>query len=141
MPSFHPKHYTMERGGALAQILLLLAITVELSHGISHEIHLLRPRKGSGGHHVPGVFCESWRFGVETHNVIDWSTVPVACESYVGHYMLGKQYREDSAVVAYEAITYAKGLKQAGDGKEIWVFDIDETSLSNLPYYARHGFG
>jgi hypothetical protein len=25
--------------------------------------------------------------------------------------------------------------------KEAWVFDIDETSLSNLPYYATHGFG
>jgi hypothetical protein len=21
------------------------------------------------------------------------------------------------------------------------VFDIDETTLSNLPYYAKHGFG
>ncbi|KAK0597327.1 hypothetical protein LWI29_024079 [Acer saccharum] len=28
-----------------------------------------------------------------------------------------------------------------GDGKEIWVFDIDETILSNLPYFAKHGFG
>ncbi|KAE8802877.1 Stem 28 kDa glycoprotein [Hordeum vulgare] len=24
---------------------------------------------------------------------------------------------------------------------EVWVFDIDETTLSNLPYYAKHGFG
>ncbi|KAL6890130.1 hypothetical protein ACP4OV_008893 [Aristida adscensionis] len=29
----------------------------------------------------------------------------------------------------------------AGDGKEVWVFDIDETALSSLPYYATHGFG
>nr|XP_016443828.1 PREDICTED: acid phosphatase 1-like [Nicotiana tabacum] len=24
-----------------------------------------------------------------------------------------------------------------GDGKDVWVFDIDETTLFNLPYYAR----
>jgi predicted secreted acid phosphatase len=38
-------------------------------------------------------------------------------------------------------IAYAEGLKLASNGKEVWVFDIDETSLSNLPYYAKHGFG
>ena len=32
-------------------------------------------------------------------------------------------------------------LMVAGNGKEVWVFDIDETSLSNLPYYAKHGLG
>ncbi|KAJ7969514.1 Acid phosphatase 1 [Quillaja saponaria] len=30
---------------------------------------------------------------------------------------------------------------RAGDGKDAWVFDIDETLLSNLPYYEVHGFG
>ena len=55
--------------------------------------------------------------------------------------MLGLQYRMDSEVVANEAILYAQSLKLAGDSKDIWVFNIDETSLSNLPYYARHGFG
>ncbi|KAL6334866.1 hypothetical protein AAG906_023671 [Vitis piasezkii] len=127
--------------GVLVQLLFLLASTVELSPGISHEIHLLRPQFGSSGHHVPGLSCLSWRLGVETHNIIEWSTVPQACESYVGHYMLGDQYRKDSGVVVYEAITHAQSLKLAGDGKDIWVFDIDETSLSNLPYYAKHGFG
>eukprot|EP00262_Sarcandra_glabra_P021156 TRINITY_DN8767_c0_g1_i2.p1 TRINITY_DN8767_c0_g1~~TRINITY_DN8767_c0_g1_i2.p1 ORF type:complete len:184 (-),score=30.64 TRINITY_DN8767_c0_g1_i2:216-767(-) len=55
--------------------------------------------------------------------------------------MLGGQYRKDSKMVAYEAAAYAKGLKRGGDGKDVWVFDIDETALSNLPYYAEHGFG
>ncbi|KAE8784465.1 chromatin assembly factor 1 subunit FSM [Hordeum vulgare] len=36
---------------------------------------------------------------------------------------------------------YFHSLKLAGNGKEVWVFDIDETTLSNLPYYAKHGFG
>ena len=63
--------------------------------------------------------------------------VPENCKDYVGHYMLGKQYREDCDVVAKAALEYAKSLKLAGDGKDVWVLDIDETALSNLPYYAR----
>ena len=134
------KHYNM--GGVILVLwLFLFASSVHLSQGISNEIHLLRPLHGSGGHHVPGLSCLSWRLGVETNNIIEWSTVPQACESYVGHYMLGQQYREDSRVVAYEAFAYAQGLKLAGDGKDIWVFDVDETALSNLPYYANYGFG
>ncbi|KAJ7963088.1 acid phosphatase 1-like [Quillaja saponaria] len=54
--------------------------------------------------------------------------------------MLGQQYREDS-VVANEAFLYAKSLNLSKDGNDIWIFDIDETTLSNLPYYAQHGFG
>ncbi|KAK6116747.1 hypothetical protein DH2020_049480 [Rehmannia glutinosa] len=33
---------------------------------------------------------------------------------------------------------FAKSVQLEGDdGKDIWVFDIDETALSNLPFYAR----
>uniref|UniRef100_A0A0E0EAX4 Acid phosphatase n=1 Tax=Oryza meridionalis TaxID=40149 RepID=A0A0E0EAX4_9ORYZ len=107
-------------------------------------IHALRPRLGSGGQlaaRAGGVACDSWRLGVEAHNVIGWRTVPAECGGYVGHYMLGGAYRRDSAVVVDEAVAYAESLRVAGDGKAIWVFDIDETSLSNLPYCAKHGFG
>ncbi|KAE8709135.1 Mitochondrial-processing peptidase subunit alpha isoform 1 [Hibiscus syriacus] len=55
--------------------------------------------------------------------------------------MLGDQYRKDSSMVANEALLYAQSLTLGGDGKDVWVFDIDETTLSNLPYYAQHGFG
>ncbi|KAM3747492.1 hypothetical protein ACB098_05G039600 [Castanea mollissima] len=106
--------------------------------GLSHQIHLLRPQSGNK---VPGLSCLSWRLGVETHNIIGWTTVPKECEGYVGHYMLGYQYREDSKVVTSQAIDYAQSLKLIGDGKDVWVFDIDETTLSNLPYFAEHGFG
>ncbi|XP_059459229.1 stem 28 kDa glycoprotein-like [Corylus avellana] len=107
----------------------------------THQIHLLRPQSGSHGAPVPDVSCLSWRLGVETRNIIGWSTVPEECEGYVGHYMLGHQYRQDSKVVAQEALVYARSLSIAGDGKDVWIFDVDETSLSNLPYYAKHGFG
>ncbi|CAN6326925.1 unnamed protein product [Urochloa humidicola] len=102
-------------------------------------IHALRPMVGSGGD--LGVPCDSWRLAVETNNKRNWKTVPASCEDYVGHYMLGQHYRRDSAAVVDEAVAYAEGLELGGEGKEVWVFDIDETSLSNLPYYATHGFG
>ncbi|KAJ4851548.1 hypothetical protein Tsubulata_041803 [Turnera subulata] len=55
--------------------------------------------------------------------------------------MSGHQYRNDSRIVTREAIKYVKGLNLSGNGKDAWVFDIDETTLSNLPFYAKHGFG
>ncbi|KAF7106145.1 hypothetical protein CFC21_106900 [Triticum aestivum] len=106
-------------------------------------IHALRPLLGSGGQlgSHGGVPCDSWRLGVEAYNVRDWKMVPANCEGYVGHYMLGSHYRRDSKVVIDQAIAYLDSLRLAGNGKEVWVFDIDETMLSNLPYYATHGFG
>nr|GMD38725.1 acid phosphatase 1-like [Ipomoea batatas] len=74
------------------------------------EIHRLRPQTGSAGHRVPQIDCLSWRLGVETNNIRDWRLVPSECENYVGHYMLGEQYRDDCEVVADAAIEYANGL-------------------------------
>ena len=107
---------------------------------ITNQIHLLRPRTGSAGSYVNGLSCLSWRFGVESHNLINWKTIPVTCEDYIGHYMLGSQYRKDSKVITKEAFAHAS-LSFSKNGKDAWVFDIDETTLSNLPYYAEHGFG
>ncbi|KAJ6820941.1 acid phosphatase 1-like [Iris pallida] len=55
--------------------------------------------------------------------------------------MRGKKYRADLDLVASEAAAYARSLALAWDGRDAWLFDIDETLLSNLPYYADHGFG
>lgn len=54
---------------------------------------------------------------------------------------MGKKYRFDLEMVAREASAYARSVEVAGDGKDAWVFDVDETLLSNLPYYQDHGFG
>ncbi|CAN4100127.1 unnamed protein product [Withania somnifera] len=51
--------------------------------------------------------------------------------------MLSKQYGDDCEYVARQAIEYAKGLKLGGDEKDVWVFDVDDTVLSNLPFFAR----
>lgn len=111
----------------------------EHEHGHSYQIFPLRMKTGPGGHYIPEVSCKSWRLGVEAHNVIDWRTIPQDCEGYIGNYMLGHQYRSDSKTVCREAYFYAKTINITA--KTTWVFDVDETTLSNLPYYADHGFG
>ncbi|WOH06838.1 hypothetical protein DCAR_0626267 [Daucus carota subsp. sativus] len=85
--------------------------------------------------------CNSWRFAVEANNLSPWKTIPRECRDYVDDYMNGKAYKSDLERVSKEAILYARTVELKGDGKDIWVFDVDETLLSNLPYYARHGYG
>lgn len=92
---------------------------------------------------VPQINCLSWRMAVETNNIRDWKTVPVQCKSYVSEYMTSQQYRDDCNAVVIAAIQYAKTLNVSKEGKDLWVFNIDETTLSNVPYYSRPevGFG
>ena len=87
--------------------------------------------------------CYSWKFNVEVNNLRGWSIVPDSCEKYVAAYMTGNGYVDDSALAAQEAYVYASSYNTSGDGssKHAWVFDIDETSLSNLHYYEVHNFG
>ncbi|XP_061338155.1 acid phosphatase 1-like [Gastrolobium bilobum] len=85
--------------------------------------------------------CTSWRFAVEANNLSPWKTIPEECAEYVKEYMMGKGYVLDLETVSKEAGEYAKSVELRGDGKDVWIFDIDETLLSNLPYYAAHGYG
>lgn len=85
--------------------------------------------------------CTSWRFGVEANNLSPWKTIAEECGDYVREYMRGRGYRLDLKRVSDEAVLYLTSLNLSGDGKSAWVFDVDETLLSNLPYYAQHGYG
>lgn len=85
--------------------------------------------------------CTSWRFAVESNNLSPWKTIPQECSDYVKDYMTSKGYQFDLERVSKESGFYAKRVELKGDGKDIWVFDVDETLLSNLPYYAEHGYG
>ncbi|XP_059303168.1 acid phosphatase 1-like isoform X2 [Lycium ferocissimum] len=89
------------------------------------------------------VNCLSWHLAVETDNIRDWETVPPQCKSYVSAYMTGQQYRDDCNVVVNTAIEYAKTLNVSKEGKDLWVFNVDEVTLSNVPYFSRPtvGFG
>jgi hypothetical protein len=89
----------------------------------------------------PPPYCGSVRTAVEAHNIIGWKTFPADCAKYVADYITGDRYGRDSDVVINEAVAYAESLKLSGSGKEVWVFDVDETALSTVPYQAKHGYG
>ncbi|OIT04789.1 acid phosphatase 1 [Nicotiana attenuata] len=84
---------------------------------------------------VPQINCLSWRIAVETNNIRNWKTVPAQCKRYVSEYMTSQQYRDDCNVVVIRSLNVSK------EGKDLWVFNIDETTLSNVPYYSRPEVG
>lgn len=94
------------------------------------------------GEAVPAeVRCASWRLAGEANNLAPWKSLPEECAAYVREYLTGVAYRSDLEVVAREASAYARTARVGDDGRDAWVFDVDETLLSNLPYYADHGYG
>ncbi|XXG89864.1 hypothetical protein AAC387_Pa12g1763 [Persea americana] len=86
-------------------------------------------------------YCESWRMNVELHNIRDFDVVPGECVDYIGKYMTSTQYKVDSQRALEECSLYLSNLQLTGDGKDAWVFDIDDTLLSTTPYYKKHHFG
>lgn len=78
---------------------------------------------------------------METNDAGSWIRIPEKCVDFVKSYLTGDWYRMESEAVADDAAAYAKSVKISGNGKDAWIFDIDETLLSNVPYYAIHGFG
>ena len=87
-------------------------------------------------------YCESWRVNVELNNIRGFSIVPQECVEHVKKYMTSSQYKADSERAVEEVRLYLSGCcTLKGDGKDSWIFDIDETLLSTVPYYKKHGFG
>lgn len=78
---------------------------------------------------------------MEANNINPWKTIPLECAEYVKDYMTGRAYGFDLERVSNDAGVYAKSVELIGDGKDVWIFDVDDTLLSNLPYYADHGYG
>lgn len=117
---------------------LLLYVFAIASADPSHS--LLRMRSAPAGA-ADGLFCDSWRLSVETNNAGYWRTIPPKCLEIVAEYVNGDRYLSDSDVIAVDSLSFAETVRIVGDRKDAWVFDIDETLLSNVPYYAVHGFG
>eukprot|EP01018_Ginkgo_biloba_P011328 Gb_13212 [translate_table: standard] len=86
-------------------------------------------------------YCESWRINVELHNLRNFDVVPWECVDYIGKYMTSKQYRVDSERSVEESILHLTSLPLVGDGRDAWVFDVDDTLLSTVPYMKLHHFG
>ncbi|KAL8498337.1 hypothetical protein ACS0TY_021597 [Phlomoides rotata] len=87
------------------------------------------------------LYCEAWKFTVETNDAGVWTRVPQMCVNFVEEYITGERYVSDSQAVADSALAHAHSVRLSGAAKHAWVFDIDETLLSNVPYYAVQGFG
>lgn len=87
-------------------------------------------------------YCESWRINVELNNIRGFRVVPQECVQHVKKYMTSSQYKADSLRAVEEIRLYLSGYcTLKGDGKDSWIFDIDDTLLSTIPYYKKHGFG
>lgn len=85
-------------------------------------------------------YCETLVWNAEVNNLQRWS-LPSQCQKYVATYVESGQYLSDVAGATEAARNYLKGLDIQPDGSDIIVLDIDETALSNLPYYREHHYG
>ncbi|KAJ6890387.1 acid phosphatase 1-like [Populus alba x Populus x berolinensis] len=87
-------------------------------------------------------YCESWRINVELHNIQDFTVVPEECVSYIGKYVASSQYQVDSERAIEECRLYlSTSCPLKKDGRDAWLFDIDDTLLSTVPYFKKHHFG
>ncbi|BBN00716.1 hypothetical protein MPTK1_2g01450 [Marchantia polymorpha subsp. ruderalis] len=84
--------------------------------------------------------CDSFILNEEVNNVQGW-VVSEQCKSHVADYMRGGQYYIDFAGAINAASDYLRTVPAQGDGLDVVVMDIDETALSNMPYYAEHNYG
>ncbi|XP_023532753.1 acid phosphatase 1-like [Cucurbita pepo subsp. pepo] len=88
------------------------------------------------------IYCESWRVNVELNNVKGFEVVPQECISHIKKYMTSSQYTADSERAIEEVKLYLTTCcSLQGDGTDAWIFDVDDTLLSNIPFYKKHGFG
>ncbi|XP_028808569.1 acid phosphatase 1 [Neltuma alba] len=83
----------------------------------------------------------SWRLAVEANNVGPWRTVPTRCYRHVQSYIMGGQYQNDVQLIADQILSYALHIPLSSDGLDAWVFDVDDTCISNINYYKAQGFG
>ncbi|KAF4378171.1 hypothetical protein G4B88_022994 [Cannabis sativa] len=72
-----------------------------------------------------------------------FEVVPQECVEYIQQYMTSSQYKADSEMALEEVKLYLSGscTTLENDGKDAWIFDVDDTLISTIPYYKRHGFG
>lgn len=87
-------------------------------------------------------YCESWRINVEINNIREFKVVPQECVPLIKKYMTSSQYKADSERALEEVTLYLSTCcTLEGDGKDAWIFDVDDTLISTIPYFQKHGFG
>jgi acid phosphatase len=132
----------------LLRLLMPCSVLLDGAEGAAAPAGFWRwppPIGGGGGGGGEDPYCLSWRVMVEANNAKGWRTVPAPCVGYVRGYMAsswGGQYYRDVAAVADQVAAYAARIAPAAaDGLDAWVFDVDDTCLSNQPYYQAKQFG
>ncbi|XP_024540857.1 acid phosphatase 1 [Selaginella moellendorffii] len=116
-------------------------------------LHFLSTARGQSLHHEELVsardpstttlsrYCSSFQFNAEVNNFVNGWLVPGECVSRIKRYIEKGQYAADVEAVINQARIYVKNLTVTNEAKKAWVLDIDETSLSNVPYYRTHSYG
>jgi hypothetical protein len=67
--------------------------------------------------------------------------LPQECEGFVATYVTSGQYYTDFTVAVEAARTYLTTIEAGDGGLDLVVLDIDETALSNMPYYVENHYG
>ncbi|KAL3647703.1 hypothetical protein CASFOL_008671 [Castilleja foliolosa] len=122
----------------------LLSLLTSLLIGVgSADWNILNQRKKIVSGSSLKNYCESWRINVELNNIRDFEVVPQECISYIGKYMTSSQYKADCQRAIEECQLFLSGCccTSKGDDKDAWIFDIDDTLLSTVPYFKKHSFG
>jgi len=84
--------------------------------------------------------CRSFALNAELNNLQGW-LLPKECENYVAEYVELGQYYTDYKVALDAARDYLSTLSAGPDHRDLIVLDIDETALSNIPYYQANNYG
>ncbi|GAB4841042.1 hypothetical protein Ancab_021788 [Ancistrocladus abbreviatus] len=128
----------MHMGRNVYILLALLSLYTGLATSADWNILHLIKKEGASLKN----YCESWRMNVELNNIRDFKVVPQECADFIGKYMTSTQYKADSRRAVEECKLYIRTCCAfKDDGKDAWIFDIDDTLISTLPYFKKHNFG
>lgn len=132
-------------------MILLLVISTTASKGVREEEGMRHRKRHSAwrdmttinGSSYSEAYCLSWRMAVEANNMRGWRTIPLQCLRHVQGYMVGGQYFRDISLIIDQIYAYLDMVTVTpfDDDLDAWVFDIDDTCLSNLFYYRAKRFG
>ena len=136
---------------SLALASLLVGVVSARDWNILNQLKALGSSSSSGQNAIVSSglstnlkrYCESWRFNVEVHNIRNFDVVPQECVSHVQNYMTSSQYGDDVERTVDEVILHFGSMccsKSKCDGMDAWIFDIDDTLLSTIPYHKSNGF-
>ncbi|KNA23444.1 hypothetical protein SOVF_024530 isoform A [Spinacia oleracea] len=130
-------------------ILYLLISTMGVTEGKKGRRNINRKRHSAvsraleiiNGTSNSDAYCLSWRMAVEANNMRGWRTIPIQCWRHVQGYMVGGQYSRDISLIIDQIYAYLDTVSPFADSLDAWIFDVDDTCLSNLFYYQARRFG